>query len=653
MSDDKIKRRPITASDIGVPIPGDPNYTSHKGGIARPAVTSGQADPVKGAQARKVNKSLTAGGGVKTAGMMIDNVPNMNTSYSTRYLDAYRTSYASGGDDRGGTYDVPTYFVEMNDKNGGVIYWPTTLREKYSWYRYFYRTDAYVGRALDLLTDLPMSKLTLNMPKAKGMTKKQKEEINNFYDHMMERLGLFDVLRSSLFEVNCIGNSFLFHEWDDKMKMWSSIQMLPPEEVSVFQFPFSDKKRIEYRPERLIGLIKQHDSDNGEEGGFNYSDSSSDSSLSSDIVDLIPEDIKNMINESGAIMMDSDPMSGSFTYHMTRKRAPYLELGASLLERILVPLLQKENYRYTQLSLANRNMTPKNLIVAPNLTGEELEDLRLQVDLSYLDPDYSIITNYEVDWSQIGADQRLLDLSKEYETIDNQIFSALGVTRELLTGEGAFGGNKITVEILNTMFLHSRQMLIDYVEQQLFKPVAEANGWYSTDSNGIKNYWYPRVGFNRLTIRDNSEVFDSLFQLYQKGSLPVDVIYELFNLDADSLSEKLEEQLFTVKDATFNRLLEEANLEVGRNLIDRSNIVEKVTKYLNLDYKEPDEGGDVEGGEDGFGGGFEDEAEGPQALPDDIVDGVADISIDEGNLGPDSTDQEIEEAVQEGINKTS
>jgi len=649
-ADDNIQRRPITASDIGVPIPGDPNYTSHKGGIARPAVTSGQADPVRTAQARKIHKSLAAGGVGKTAGMMIDNVPNMSTNYSTRYLDSYRTSYASGGGDRGGTYDVPTYFVEMNDKNGGVIYWPTTLREKYSWYRYFYRTDAYVGRALDLLTDLPMSKLTLNMPKAKGMTKTKKEEINNFYDHMMEKLGLFDILRSSLFEVNCIGNTFLFHEWDDKMNMWSSIQMLPPEEVSVFQFPFSDKKRIEYRPERLIGLIKQHEQDS--EVSYGYSDENSDSELSNEIVDLIPADIKDMISESGAIMMDSDPMSGSFTYHMTRKRAPYMELGASLLERILVPLLQKENYRYTQLSLANRNMTPKNLIVAPNLTVEELEDLRLQVDLSYLDPDYSIITNYEVDWDQIGADQRLLDLSKEYETIDNQIFSALGVTRELLTGEGAFGGNKITVEILNTMFLHSRQMLIDYVEQQLFKPVAEAHKWYSTDSNGIKSYWYPKVGFNRLTIRDNSEVFDSLFQLYQKGSLPVDIIYELFNLDADSLSEKLESQMFTVKDATFNRLLEEANLEIGRNLITQSNLVEKVTSYLKLEYKEPPEEGEGGGFEDDFGGGFEDEGE-AQALPDDIVDGVADISIDEGNLGPDSTDQEIEEAVQEGINKTS
>ena len=57
------------------------------------------------------------------------------------------------------------------------------------------------------------------------------------------------------------------------------------------------------------------------------------------------------------------------------------------------------------------------------------------------------------------------------------------------------------------MFLLSREVLKDYLEKQLFKPVAEAHGWFEEDKNGVKKYWYPHVGFNRLTIRDNAEVF--------------------------------------------------------------------------------------------------------------------------------------------------
>jgi hypothetical protein len=344
-----------------------------------------------------------------------------------------------------------------------------------------------------------------------------------------------------------------------------------------------------------------------------------------------------------------------------------MDLGASVLERVLVPMLQKEHYRYTQLSLASRNMTPKNLVTAPGLMPDELNDLRTQVDLSYLDPEYSIITNYEVTWQQIGVQDRMLDFSREYEQIENQVFAALGVTRELLTGEGQFSGTKITVEILNTMFLLTREVLRNYIEKQLFIPICEAHGWFEEDKNGAKKYYYPQIGFNRLTIRDNAEVFDSLFQLYSKGSLPVEVIYELFNLNADEMHAKLLAGMFTAKDATFNRTTEEVNTEVGRAIVQQTDIVEKVSKYLGLTFKgPPDQGG--EGGEGGFQEGFGDtpqtdggaapegeggeqeaepdkeqgqESEGSKADPDALADEVAET------LPPDASEEDIQEAVDE------
>jgi hypothetical protein len=257
--------------------------------------------------------------------------------------------------------------------------------------------------------------------------------------------------------------------------------------------------------------------------------------------------------------------------------------------------------------LATRNMTPKNVITAPGLMPDEVDILRTQVDLSYMDPEYSVITNYEVNWQQIGTSDRLLSLDQEYDRIENQIFAAMGVTRELLTGEGTYTGSKITVEILNTMFLMTREILKNFIERKLFIPICEAHGWYEEGKNGVKKYWYPQVGFNRLTIRDNAEVFDSLFQLYQKGSLPVDIIYELFNLNVDEINAKLRNDLFTVKDPTSNRMNEEVNAEVGRKLVDRTDVVERVAKYLGFKLK-PAEGaggmpGEIPGGMPGAEGG--------------------------------------------------
>jgi len=527
----------------------------------------GKADELK---ARIAKKTLMAGGFSREAGMMIDGMNTTSTSYAPGFVqETYRNSYASGLGYKSGVYDVPTFVQVMNQKNGGMLQFPASLQERYSWYRWYARSEPLVSRALDLLSDLPMSKLSLHVPKhvPEGM----KTEIKDFFEEQVRKLNLFDLCGNILYELFC--------EWDNENKMWERIQMLPPEEVFVFEIPFNDEKRIEYRPRRLVSMIL------GATGSLQNNE------LEDQIVEAIPQEIKDSIKTDGCILLDSNSMNGSFCHHIARRKAPYLDLSASLLDRVLVPLQLKDFYKFTQMSLASRNMTPKNLIIAPNCTPEELDELRNQVDLSYLDPDYSIVCNFDVRWETIGSRDRLLELQSEYERLDNEIFAAMGVTRELLTGEGSYSGTKITVEILHSMFLHSREILVDFIEQQLFIPICEKKNWFEVGKNKIKKYFYPKVGFNRLTIRDNAEVFDSLFQLYQKGSLPVEVIYDLFNLDTTEIDEKLYKDLFTVRDATFNELIRNVLSESGRGLVENSDVTQKIADYLKLKFEKPAEEG--------------------------------------------------------------
>jgi len=452
-------------------------------------------------------------------------------------------------------------------------------------------------------------------------------------------------------------NCYVFLEWSDEKKMWSRAVMLPPEEVYIFQYPFSDNKRVEYRPERLVKMIR--------DGATIVAGMSATSAMEGNtcaradleqkILENLPQELVEMVRTEGCIVMDTDPTTGSFVHHFARRRSPYMDLGVSVLERVLVPMLQKEHYKYCQLSLASRNMTPKNLISAPGLMPEEVDALRTQVDLSYLDPEYSVITNYEINWEQIGTTDRLIDLDREYERIENQVFAALGVTRELLTGEGTFTGGKVTVEILNTMFLMSREILKNFIEKKLFIPICEAHGWYEEGKNGIRKYIYPQVGFNRLTIRDNAEVFDSLFQLYQKGSLPVDILYELFNLNVDEINNKLRNQLFTVKDATSNRMSEEVNAEVGRKLVDATDIVERVARYLGVKMKpqQQDQAGGMGGGGGGFQQGFTDLEGEPGTAPTGESEGspvppVGD-KAEEADGEPKGKTDQLAEAIAESL----
>ena len=732
----------------------------------------------------------------------------------------YQNSYMGGGSS--GFGDMPQYFAFLNEQNGGVLYYPVTLKEKYEWYRYFFRSDPYVHAAICLHTDLPMSKLVLRMPKMKD--KQKRKNILAKYQTMVNDLKLFDKLHSILFETNVIGNCFpagnrvvtpegltdisyitkgqevlsnngefnpvsnvmkreideniikfsvnkledrcitctgehpifvlrdgkeqcvkanelrpddyvsimqinhdfkqsytkmlrgkitqkelttgkieigeseglyifdmflnygipagkrrfinnkvhifcspenmmafyenrqpvinedfdfvkksdgkyyyqikelstipykgtvynlevakdhtycveqvnthncfVFVQYNDEKQVWDKITILPPEEIDVANYPMSDIKCVQYRPEILNSIISKYSFPLDDYNAYCKYVDGLDEDEKQVLQDVDFELVKQLKENNGALIMDTNPYSGdgnskigSFVFHFCEKRHEYQDLGVSPLECILTPLLMKEHYKHTQLSLASRNMTPRNIVSADGISKDALDDLRDQIDQSMLSPDYSIVTNYEIHWETIGAENRLIDLSREYESIENQIFAGLGVTREVLTGEGMYSGNKISVEILNTRYLFKRELLQHFVEDNLFKPYALQNGFFEDDENGNRTWFYPKLSFTRLTIRDNSEVFDSLFQLYQKGSIPIGTILDLFNLDEDEVDEKLKKDMFTPKDATYNDMLRGVYSSIGDQLVQGTDLAKQIIESITgpqgrkLVYKDPD-----------------------------------------------------------------
>lgn len=257
-------------------------------------------------------------------------------------------------------------------------------------------------------------------------------------------------------------------------------------------------------------------------------------------------------------------------------------------------LLFRDKLRQAQTSIASRAMTPKRIIWAEGLSDADVEDLREQVDLALVDPDYSIVANYEIRWEEMGARDRLLDLSSEYEQTERRLITGLGVTESLMSGESLYSGDRLKLEVINQRYLHLREILQDYVERELFIPVARRMGFVEKDEWGQEVVLYPRLSFTRLPLRDSQDTFDALFNLYQKGSISIDLILEMLNIDPDDTRAKIEADMFTVNDAVFNEVMRSVYSEVGRMLTEKTDIVEKVAKYLKLKMKP--EGGEDEGG---------------------------------------------------------
>lgn len=511
------------------------------------------------------------------------------------------SAYNSGGysDSSGGNFYSPQLSTDFLEK-------PQNLRERRAWYRHFYNANEIVGSAIDLHSTIPLSKIRLQKPKAKNPH--LAEYSYRFFTKMCDKIKMLKTLLEMSHEYWLLGNCFAFAEdhlpyeglnddakealkfkgkvrSDSLLKDFgitdsdpnytgiTKIIVLPPDQVRVTKIPFADNPLIEYVPDpETKSAIARFEETHGQafEG------------LSESSRPKIPESIRTAVSDGGALPLDTDPNTGSFVYHLARKKSQYEVMGVSILERCINTLLIKDKLRQAQTSIASRHMTPIRVVSGEQLSDTDVDDLRMQVDMALMDPDYSIISNYTINWEEYGSNQRLLELTTEYDHQDADLFAGLGVTKEMMTGEASYAGSKISMEILNIQYLLFRDMLQDYIEKHLFEPVARRKGFIETDEYGEEHVIYPKFSFTRMSLKDSDQAFEQAFQLYQKGSLPVDTILEFLGFDPELAEAQLKKDMFTVNDASFNALVQAAYQAAANDLVAKSDLTAKAADALGL-----------------------------------------------------------------------
>jgi len=457
---------------------------------------------------------------------------------------------------------------------------PESYCEKIRFFREVYLDDPIVASAIDIHVDLPLSKIILGLPP--GKDHQNNEKILDFYQKMLDRLNILQILVEASHDYWLLGEAAIFAEYDEDEKIWSKLVVIPPESLDVKSIPFSHENKIELIvSDEIQDAIKSpHDHEKKK------------------IVEDIPNDVKQCIVKGTNLPLDTDPYSGSHVYRLIRKRDPNNPRGSSILNRLLKTLVYRDKLRQAQTQRASRNMTPTRLIWGEDLSNEQLDQLREQVDLSLVDPDYSIITNFEVHWEEMGNNDRLLDISTELELTDQHLMAGLGVTKELLMGEGSYTGSRIGLEVMSNRYFLFRNNVERYIEESLFKPVAIANGFVEQDQFGNEKLLYPKFRFERLSIKDSETLFDQVMNLYLKGSVPFTTVAQLLNLDSEDATTKVESDFSSFKDPNFNEIIQNAYSEIGRMIAEKTNLFEKVAKQMKLNVKEaPAE-------EDDFGGRF-------------------------------------------------
>jgi hypothetical protein len=476
---------------------------------------------------------------------------------------------ASGGNVKN---SLPSFYHPEFESSSILL--PRDYREINAWCRYYYKYDSLVGTAIDCHAELPISTIKLTIPHS--IDKIKSRSIQREYEEMCssEGIDLFGKLLQMGVEYYKLGNVFPFARWSDKKSRWAKLTLLDPDYVELEKLQFSDVMRVDLIPNEIMKKIV-HNGASHPKSGILYK--------------TLPSDVVQLISEGKKIPLNTDPASGSHVAHIPNKMADYDIVGTGIIERNFKTLVYKDRLRQSQDAIAARHLTPKHLIWAENTGIPDLNQIRDQVDNAFADPDYAIITNYELHWELIGTSQGLMQLESEWSWINDELLIGLMVNKSFLLGEGSYANGQTVLEVMNQRYSIYRQRIENYVIKSLFLPMAIRNDWAEYEEGTAKKekkikWLYPHIKWNRLNFVDDTAHKQMLAQMVTSGQVDMQTWLECFGLDAETVKDRLERYQGTSLDINNFALLNGAAAEAGRLLAPA--IAKVRAKALNLPYEE-------------------------------------------------------------------
>jgi|GEM_PF-5425347 len=449
---------------------------------------------------------------------------------------------------------IPTFYHPDFEPSSLIL--PKDRIEINSWCNYFYKYDALVSTAVDLHSELPLSKIRLDLPHS--INKKRANRILEHYVDMIGTTGidLFNKLLMFGVEYHKIGNVFPWAQMSPDGTKWTRLTCLNPDYVRLEKLGLTDALSVSLIPDDKLRRIV-HNGPYDEKTGLLYQ------TLSEEVIENV------MFGKE--IPLSSDANEGSHVAHLARKLADYSDWGTSIIERNFKTLVYKDRLRQSQDAIATRHLTPKHLIWAELASKADVNEIRDQVEDAMLNPDSAIITNYELHWELVGTSSGLMQLATERDWITEDLLVGLMMSKNILLGEGKFAAGQTVLEIMNQRYTIFREVLESYIEKNLFLPIARNMNLVEYQPGTIKKnprevYLYPRVRWNKLNLTDDTQHKQMLAQAVAEGKVDTATWLEYFGLNADTIAERLKANEDTVLDPAYNELRRSIMMEVGRSL---------------------------------------------------------------------------------------
>jgi hypothetical protein len=107
-------------------------------------------------------------------------------------------------------------------------------------------------------------------------------------------------------------------------------------------------------------------------------------------------------------------------------------------------------------------------------------------------------------------------------------------------------------------------------------------GFIEEDEDGVEEVITPTLVFNRMTWKDSPETSQQLLTLFERGGIDLDTIHEYYNIDTQTAVERMNNNMYTIKDPFLAEALRSMASSLGSLMAEKTDALAKVAKASNL-----------------------------------------------------------------------
>lgn len=388
-----------------------------------------------------------------------------------------------------------------------------------AWARAFFALNPIVQNAITLHSTYPISKLNITC---------KDEKIQQFFEDMIEEIGLMNICSQIAQEFWVLGEAFPYAELDEGTGRWSRVILQNPDYVVVKHSVVAGEPILSLRPDENLKRIVTSN---------RPSDMQQRQRLDRSIIEHVQRG-------------ENIPLSNFYASHIARKLNPYEVRGTSLIVSCFRNLMLYDKLRESKFAQADNMINPLTLVKIGG-AGEnfkpspaDLEEYRRVFEDAQYDKDFKIFTHDAVTVERIGYNSGIIDISPDIEKLTKEIYMGLMVPQVLMDGGGdvTYANGGITLDVLKQRYLQFRNMLSAWLRTKIFAPISKINEFYEYKDNK-KILIVPEVEWNHMSLFDAGDYINSLMQMrsanQEAPEISKQTIYRSLGLDFEDESRKL------------------------------------------------------------------------------------------------------------------